>query len=96
MYGSTGSMMSILAGKANSFVVDIAFSADCKDYHFCPEKIVNPPDCKALIEKLKSCDHDELLEELSKIKTWNCGKTGCGMKGFSSVQAPEDQRRLKA
>ncbi|GFR05354.1 e3 ubiquitin-protein ligase HUWE1 [Trichonephila clavata] len=33
-----------------------------------------PPDCKALIEKLKSCNHDELLEELSKIKTWNCGK----------------------
>ncbi|XP_035214633.1 E3 ubiquitin-protein ligase HUWE1-like [Stegodyphus dumicola] len=33
-----------------------------------------PPDCKALIEKLKSCSHDELLKELSKIKTWNCGK----------------------
>ncbi|GIY82206.1 e3 ubiquitin-protein ligase HUWE1 [Caerostris extrusa] len=33
-----------------------------------------PPDCKALIEKLKSCNHDELLEELNKIKTWNCGK----------------------
>nr|XP_042906094.1 E3 ubiquitin-protein ligase HUWE1 [Parasteatoda tepidariorum] len=33
-----------------------------------------PPDCKALIEKLKSCNHNELLEELSKIKTWNCGK----------------------
>ncbi|KAF8790741.1 E3 ubiquitin-protein ligase HUWE1 like protein [Argiope bruennichi] len=33
-----------------------------------------PPDCKALIDKLKSCNHDELLEELSKIKTWNCGK----------------------
>ncbi|GFY42593.1 e3 ubiquitin-protein ligase HUWE1 [Trichonephila inaurata madagascariensis] len=33
-----------------------------------------PPDCKALIEKLKSWDHDELVEELSKIKIWNCGK----------------------
>ncbi|KAG8199864.1 hypothetical protein JTE90_015857 [Oedothorax gibbosus] len=33
-----------------------------------------PPDCKALIEKLKSCNCDELLEELSSIKTWNCGK----------------------
>ncbi|GFT31343.1 hypothetical protein TNCV_607871 [Trichonephila clavipes] len=34
IYGSTGSMMSILEGKANSFVADIAFSADCKDSEF--------------------------------------------------------------
>ncbi|GFV92379.1 signal recognition particle subunit SRP68 [Trichonephila clavipes] len=37
IYGSTDSMMSILAGKANSFAADMrfqltAFSADCKDY----------------------------------------------------------------
>ncbi|GFU78803.1 hypothetical protein TNCV_4771661 [Trichonephila clavipes] len=28
IYGSTGSMMSILAGKVNSFLADIDFSAD--------------------------------------------------------------------
>ncbi|XP_067140217.1 E3 ubiquitin-protein ligase HUWE1 isoform X2 [Centruroides vittatus] len=33
-----------------------------------------PADCKSLIEKLKICDHDELLNELKKIRTWNCGK----------------------
>lgn len=33
-----------------------------------------PADCKALIDRLKSCSHDELLSELTKIKTWNCGK----------------------
>lgn len=33
-----------------------------------------PPDCKALIDRLKTCTHDELYEELSKVKTWNCGK----------------------
>lgn len=33
-----------------------------------------PADCKSLIEKLKICDHEELLNELKKIRTWNCGK----------------------
>ncbi|PRD25588.1 UNVERIFIED_CONTAM: hypothetical protein NCL1_40502 [Trichonephila clavipes] len=34
-------MMSILAGKANSFIAEIAFSAYCEDCHFCSENIVN-------------------------------------------------------
>lgn len=33
-----------------------------------------PADCKALIEKLKSCNQDQLLDELKKIKSWTCGK----------------------
>lgn len=33
-----------------------------------------PADCKALIDKLKSCNSDQLLEELKQIKTWTCGK----------------------
>ncbi|PRD34892.1 UNVERIFIED_CONTAM: hypothetical protein NCL1_13214 [Trichonephila clavipes] len=41
IYGSTGSMMSILAGMANSFKEEIAFSVDCEDCHFCSEKIFN-------------------------------------------------------
>ncbi|GFX73483.1 hypothetical protein TNCV_3402941 [Trichonephila clavipes] len=37
-----GSMISILAVKANSFAFQlIAFSVDSEDYHFCSEKIVN-------------------------------------------------------
>ncbi|XP_023243826.1 E3 ubiquitin-protein ligase HUWE1-like [Centruroides sculpturatus] len=38
------------------------------------EALQTPADCKSLIEKLKICDHDELLNELKKIRTWNCGK----------------------
>ncbi|KAG1653506.1 E3 ubiquitin-protein ligase HUWE1 [Nymphon striatum] len=33
-----------------------------------------PSDCKALIDKLKSCNQFELFVELKKIKIWNCGK----------------------
>lgn len=33
-----------------------------------------PADCKALIDKLKSCNHDQLLHELKQIKSWTCGK----------------------
>ncbi|GFW45524.1 hypothetical protein TNCV_3244641 [Trichonephila clavipes] len=33
--------MSILARKANSFIAEIAFSADCEDREFSSEKIVN-------------------------------------------------------
>ncbi|XP_032797159.2 LOW QUALITY PROTEIN: E3 ubiquitin-protein ligase HUWE1 [Daphnia magna] len=33
-----------------------------------------PADCKALIERLKSCSEDELLVELKKIETWTYGK----------------------
>ncbi|XP_078001474.1 E3 ubiquitin-protein ligase HUWE1-like [Glandiceps talaboti] len=33
-----------------------------------------PGDCKALIEKLKACNDDELLNELKQIKSWNYGK----------------------
>ncbi|GFU92363.1 DUF4817 domain-containing protein [Trichonephila clavipes] len=35
------SMMTILAEKANSFIVATAFSADYEDCHFCAENIVN-------------------------------------------------------
>ncbi|UYV80320.1 HUWE1 [Cordylochernes scorpioides] len=33
-----------------------------------------PADCKALIDKLKSCSQDELHLILKDIKSWNCGK----------------------
>ncbi|CAN8001289.1 unnamed protein product [Ixodes hexagonus] len=33
-----------------------------------------PLDCKLLVEKLKSCSQDELLQELQSIKSWNWGK----------------------
>lgn len=33
-----------------------------------------PADCKALIDKLRYCDHDQLLNELKQIKSWTCGK----------------------
>lgn len=33
-----------------------------------------PPECQNLIDKLKSCDRNELIEELSKIETWTFGK----------------------
>lgn len=33
-----------------------------------------PADCKALIDKLKNCNHDQLLIELKLIKSWTCGK----------------------
>lgn len=33
-----------------------------------------PADCKALIDKLKSCNQDQLLHELEQIKSWTCGK----------------------
>lgn len=33
-----------------------------------------PADCKALIDKLKNCNPDQLLNELKLIKSWTCGK----------------------
>lgn len=33
-----------------------------------------PPECQILIDKLKGCDRNELIEELSKIETWTFGK----------------------
>lgn len=33
-----------------------------------------PIDCRALIDKLKSCNQDQLLVELKQIKSWTCGK----------------------
>ncbi|XP_043204561.1 E3 ubiquitin-protein ligase HUWE1-like, partial [Amphibalanus amphitrite] len=33
-----------------------------------------PPDCKAVIERLKNCSEAELLTELKKFETWNLGK----------------------
>ncbi|XP_018898771.2 E3 ubiquitin-protein ligase HUWE1 isoform X2 [Bemisia tabaci] len=33
-----------------------------------------PPECRPLIEKLKSCNESELLAELKQIDSWNYGK----------------------
>lgn len=33
-----------------------------------------PGDCRALIDKLKSCNQNQLLTELKQIKSWTCGK----------------------
>jgi len=33
-----------------------------------------PSDCKQLIEHLKSCNEDELVESLGNLKSWNYGK----------------------
>jgi E3 ubiquitin-protein ligase HUWE1 len=33
-----------------------------------------PPECQILIDKLKGCDRNGLIEELSKIETWTFGK----------------------
>ncbi|XP_041093093.1 E3 ubiquitin-protein ligase HUWE1-like [Polyodon spathula] len=33
-----------------------------------------PADCRALIDKLKACHDEQLLQELQQIKTWNIGK----------------------
>jgi E3 ubiquitin-protein ligase HUWE1 len=35
---------------------------------------LQPSECQALIEKLRTCRQDELLEELKKIDTWVFGK----------------------
>ncbi|ELK37322.1 E3 ubiquitin-protein ligase HUWE1 [Myotis davidii] len=35
---------------------------------------VQPADCRALIDKLKVCNDEQLLLELQQIKTWNIGK----------------------
>ncbi|GFS62768.1 hypothetical protein TNCV_3202001 [Trichonephila clavipes] len=45
--------MSILAGKANSFIAEIAFSADCEDYPFCSEKIVNGERIRSVMSRRK-------------------------------------------
>uniref|UniRef100_A0A452VCY4 E3 ubiquitin-protein ligase HUWE1 n=1 Tax=Ursus maritimus TaxID=29073 RepID=A0A452VCY4_URSMA len=34
----------------------------------------HPADCRALIDKLKVCNDEQLLLELQQIKTWNIGK----------------------
>lgn len=33
-----------------------------------------PQECQNLIDKLKACDRNELIEELAKIETWTFGK----------------------
>lgn len=33
-----------------------------------------PPECQTLIDKLKSCNRSELIDELSVIETWTFGK----------------------
>lgn len=33
-----------------------------------------PPECQILIDKLKSCSRQELIDELNKIETWTFGK----------------------
>lgn len=33
-----------------------------------------PPECQALISKLRSCSQSELLEELKQIDAWTFGK----------------------
>lgn len=35
---------------------------------------LQPSECKALIDKLRSCSRREILEELKKIDTWTFGK----------------------
>lgn len=35
---------------------------------------VQPAECQALISKLRSCSHAELLEELKQIDAWTFGK----------------------
>ena len=42
-------------------------------YHLC-FIFSQPPDCKAVIERLKNCSEAELLTELKKFETWNLGK----------------------
>ncbi len=40
--------------------------------HSC---LLQPPDCKALIDKIKACpSREELLQELKLVKTWAFGK----------------------
>lgn len=36
--------------------------------------LLQPADCRTLIEKLKGCSDEQLLLELQQIKTWNIGK----------------------
>lgn len=36
--------------------------------------VLQPHDCKLLIERLKGCNESDLLIELKKIKAWNYGK----------------------
>lgn len=35
---------------------------------------LQPAECQALISKLRSCSHSELLEELKQIDAWTFGK----------------------
>lgn len=35
---------------------------------------IQPAECQALISKLRSCSHAELLEELKQIDAWTFGK----------------------
>ncbi|KAK7799458.1 hypothetical protein U0070_002073, partial [Myodes glareolus] len=45
-----------------------------------------PADCRALIDKLKVCNDEQLLLELQQIKTWNIGKHLTTLLASSDMQ----------
>uniref|UniRef100_F6UR14 HECT-type E3 ubiquitin transferase n=1 Tax=Equus caballus TaxID=9796 RepID=F6UR14_HORSE len=50
-----------------------------------------PADCRALIDKLKVCNDEQLLLELQQIKTWNIGKEN----GFGLAECCRDLHMMK-
>ena len=43
-------------------------------YAVVPVVVLQPAECSALIEKIKSCSEDDLLVELKQIRNWTFGK----------------------
>ncbi|MBN3293162.1 PFKAP protein, partial [Polypterus senegalus] len=55
-----------------------------------------PADCRALIDKLKVCNDEQLLLELQQIKTWNIGKGGTVIGSARCKEFRTHEGRLKA
>ncbi|GFT71996.1 hypothetical protein TNCV_2516231 [Trichonephila clavipes] len=64
--------MSILAGKASSFIAEIAFSVDCEVYDLSPEKIVNTK----MVDQIKVIRHIYTIFPPDKVVSR--GQSGLG------------------
>ncbi|GFX72193.1 hypothetical protein TNCV_1954691 [Trichonephila clavipes] len=54
-------------GKANSFIADIAFSADCED---CPEEIINVKSCQVIYSQFGLAIHQNDHQARRRFVEW--------------------------